>query len=533
VWHRCVNNHSQDTTFIIVPTYFFTCNMAVASVWGSVKQAETSLDDVMSEQLAVDLQIKENMLASPQANPVSIEAVEICEGQEPEEDVSSDWLLAQHLQEEEIRGHDDDLLQQQKQVNGGSKVCISYEKYLHGNNSYKVCQSESEEEEYDDDTDRTCDWDTFDSRKHDEPSIPQCGYTMHNDKLVTKHDRHIAGRKNACKVMDLPPSIKTGDGGGFDMEIPNKVLNSLKRHAQAESKKKHRIADKEDRATSAALDNNTRLLIHKMINKGLLEGAHGVISTGKEATIFHAFGGPSEEVEVPEHCVLKVFKTMQNEFKTREKYIKADIRFKDKASRHNQRALIHVWAEKEMCNLKRLTRANIRCPTPIELREHVLVMSLIGEGGQPAPKLKNVTLSPRQWRDAYSQVVQMTRSMYTDSNLIHADLSEYNILYHAGLCWLIDVSQAVEPFHPDALQFLYRDCSNITSFFASKGVEVPSTAGMFGEVTGLELAEGEDAEPVESQLTRLAETQQPRRRGQRRTDEAELQLRLDEQGHFN
>ena len=47
---------------------------------------------------------------------------------------------------------------------------------------------------------------------------------------------------------------------------------------------------------------------------------------------------PTEEndirqVEIPDECVLKVFKTTLNEFKTREKYIKHDIRFKDKISK--------------------------------------------------------------------------------------------------------------------------------------------------------------------------------------------------------
>ena len=46
---------------------------------------------------------------------------------------------------------------------------------------------------------------------------------MHGDKMVTKHDSRIAGRKNACKVMDLPPTVCTGDGGSFDMEVNNGV----------------------------------------------------------------------------------------------------------------------------------------------------------------------------------------------------------------------------------------------------------------------------------------------------------------------
>lgn len=54
--------------------------------------------------------------------------------------------------------------------------------------------------------------------------------------------------------------------------------------------------------------------------------------------------------------------------------------------------------------------------------------------------------------------------------LVHADLSEYNILYHKGELYIIDVSQSVEHDHPHALEFLRSDCLNITDFFGKRGV---------------------------------------------------------------
>lgn len=41
--------------------------------------------------------------------------------------------------------------------------------------------------------------------------------------MITKHDKTLTGRRNAEKVMNFPPGFNTGDGGGFDMQIPNKV----------------------------------------------------------------------------------------------------------------------------------------------------------------------------------------------------------------------------------------------------------------------------------------------------------------------
>ena len=61
--------------------------------------------------------------------------------------------------------------------------------------------------------------------------------------------------------------------------------------------------------------------------------------------------------------------------------------------------------------------------------------------------------------------------MYKQCNLIHSDLSEYNILWYNGRCVFIDVSQAVEPVHPHAFHFLLRDCHNVVSFFKRAGLD--------------------------------------------------------------
>ncbi|CAN0449344.1 unnamed protein product [Scytosiphon promiscuus] len=58
--------------------------------------------------------------------------------------------------------------------------------------------------------------------------------------------------------------------------------------------------------------------------------------------------------------------------------------------------LLQVWAEKEMRNLKRLVAAGIPCPTPVLITNNVLVMDFIGKGGWPAPRLRDVQLSPKK-----------------------------------------------------------------------------------------------------------------------------------------
>lgn len=64
---------------------------------------------------------------------------------------------------------------------------------------------------------------------------------------------------------------------------------------------------------------------------------------------------------------------------------------------------------------------------------------------------------------AYEQVLDAINKLYKEANLVHADLSEYNILWHDDQCWFIDVGQSVEPTHANAHMFLFRDCSNVSS----------------------------------------------------------------------
>lgn len=61
------------------------------------------------------------------------------------------------------------------------------------------------------------------------------------------------------------------------------------------------------------------------------------------------------------------------------------------------------------------------------------------------------------------------RIMFVKCKLIHADLSEFNLLIDSkNQLYVIDVSQSVEQAHPNALEFLRMDCRNVTEYFAKK-----------------------------------------------------------------
>ena len=393
---------------------------APASPWGAAPAPApaVSLAEVMSEELADQLHKKELQLLD-QTPPAAAAVVEQAPTQDfPNEvdfDTSDDLMIAQMLQKQFDREADEVLGKEERNLNRNSKVTVSYSKYRMISEEAKIWDDSEDEEEdfYLSQDDRKRDWDQFETKEKEVGEMPRCGFKKIGDKVVTKHDKEISQRENAKRIMEFPPGIDTGDGGGFDMQLNNQVYNKIRNFSIKEGKRKNRVGDKEDKAVAEqALDPKTRIILYKLVNGGVLDAVNGVISTGKEAVIMHADGGPGpqegpeEPLNVPKECAVKVFKTTLNEFKTRDKYIRDDYRFKDRFSKQNPRKIIHMWAEKELANLSKMARAGLRVPEAVTLKKHVLVMSFIGSEGRPAPKLKEAAdhMSDKDLARAYQQV---------------------------------------------------------------------------------------------------------------------------------
>jgi len=153
--------------------------------------------------------------------------------------------------------------------------------------------------------------------------------------------------------------------------------------------------DRSERATvEQALDPKTRMLLLQMINRNVVSEINGCISTGKEANVYHAVTISDDVEQPPKHRAIKVYKTAILVFKDRDRYISGEHRFRQGYQRSSNRAMVKLWAEKEMRNLKRLHAAGIPCPEPVYLRQHVLVMGFLGDKkGYPAPRLKDFSFA--------------------------------------------------------------------------------------------------------------------------------------------
>ncbi|KIN07493.1 hypothetical protein OIDMADRAFT_22372 [Oidiodendron maius Zn] len=286
-------------------------------------------------------------------------------------------------------------------------------------------------------------------------------------------------------------------------------ISSLAKHAGkirldgTEDRGKSHGKDKSDRATSEqVLDPRTRMILLQMINRGIVSEVNGCLSTGKEANVYGALS-ISESVDdgsdpAPVHRAIKVYKTSILVFKDRDRYVTGEHRFRSGYNKGNNRAMVKVWAEKEFRNLKRLYLAGIPCPEPVYLRLHVLVMGFLGDKkGWAAPRLRDIELQGNdvddQWRVLYLQLLSLMKRMYQTCKLVHADLSEYNVLYHQKRLYIIDVSQSVEHDHPRSLEFLRMDIKNVSDFFRRKNVEVLSEQTVFGFITSHDTAVSDPA----------------------------------------
>ena len=127
-------------------------------------------------------------------------------------------------------------------------------------------------------------------------------------------------------------------------------------------------------------------------------------------------------------------------------------------------------------------------PEPIKLKLHVLIMEFLGDKrGWAYPRLRDARLSgddvEDQWRNLYIQLLGIMRRMYHICKLVHADLSEYNILYNDKKLYIIDVSQSVEHDHPRALEFMRMDIKNVGDFFRRQGIDTLQDRAIFDFIT--------------------------------------------------
>jgi RIO kinase 1 len=140
----------------------------------------------------------------------------------------------------------------------------------------------------------------------------------------------------------------------------------------------------------------------------------------------------------------------------------------ERGSRFGQAAAEEAWKAKEADALHTLHAAGVRVPRPVLFYDGVLLMELVLDPhGRPAPRLVDAhvarDVAGALYADLRRQAIRMLRC-----DVIHGDLSPYNVLLGSQGAVVIDFPQVVGAAHNSQAQsFFRRDLENLRRFFAA------------------------------------------------------------------
>lgn len=253
-----------------------------------------------------------------------------------------------------------------------------------------------------------------------------------------------------------------------DIDVGDTEADQIARQSDREfAAFRKRITNNEQfKVADSVFDDATYAALYQLVQGDVIDAFGGPLSTGKEANVYLARGGPAAGRQLDETTpaiAVKIYRITAAEFDDMQSYLRGDPRFEELT---NRRQVVLAWTQKEYANLRRALEAGVRVPTPLAVERNVLAMEFIGADSQRGRRLAEVDVENPE--TAFEVVREYLRRLYA-AGLVHGDLSEYNILVHDGELVVIDVGQAMTVHHPNAEEFLRRDCANVASFFTRQG----------------------------------------------------------------
>jgi RIO kinase 1 len=219
--------------------------------------------------------------------------------------------------------------------------------------------------------------------------------------------------------------------------------------------------------------------LEPLLADGVIDEVVARLKSGKEADLWLVRHGA-------EIVAAKVYKSRQTRsFKNNSAYLEGrrvrnsrTQRAMDRGSRFGQAAAEEAWKTKEADALHALHAAGVSVPRPVLFYEGVLLMEVVVDAaGHPAPRLIDARLEREQAAGLYaglrSQVVKMLCC-----DLVHGDLSPYNVLLGREGPVLIDFPQVVGAAHNSQAEgFFFRDLANLRHFFEALDPALRAAAG--------------------------------------------------------
>jgi RIO kinase 1 len=209
----------------------------------------------------------------------------------------------------------------------------------------------------------------------------------------------------------------------------------------------------------------TPAALEPLIEDGIIDEVIRPLKSGKEATVYIVRCGEEQR------CA-KVYRVRgQRSFQRRSQYQEGrktrssrQARAVGKKTRYGREAAENDWKNAEVNALYQLASAGVRVPRPYGYFNGVLIMELITDAlGHSAPRLGEVELTAECAYTYHQFLIQQVIRMLC-VGLIHADLSEYNVLVGSDGPVIIDLPQAVSATgNNNARGLLQRDVNNLRS----------------------------------------------------------------------
>lgn len=215
------------------------------------------------------------------------------------------------------------------------------------------------------------------------------------------------------------------------------------------------------------------------------------VKGGKEASVYCCRAHPGTGVDLLAAKVYRprMFRSLRNDKLYREGRGLLDgsgrtVQVKDERL---MRAVIHgtefgmqvrhtSWLMHEYTAMERLFKAGAAVPQPVLSSENAILMTYVGSENIGAPTLHEIRLDPGEVQPLFQETLRNIDLMM-QHELIHGDLSAYNILYWDGQITLIDFPQVVSYFdNHSAYAILSRDVQRICDYFARYRVECDAQA---------------------------------------------------------
>jgi len=224
--------------------------------------------------------------------------------------------------------------------------------------------------------------------------------------------------------------------------------------------------------------------LSSLLEEGIISEVLGRLQSGKEAEVFIVRYG--ERV-----VAAKVYKDhTQRSFKNRSAYKEGrsvrnsrDQRAMGRRSAFGKDTEEDAWKSAEVDAMYKLHAADVRIPAPVLYFEGVLLMELVLDAdGETARRLIDTTLSAEQANAAYhDMLVQLVRMLTCD--LIHGDLSPYNVLWGESGVTIIDFPQIVSAAqNSNSERFFLRDAENILGHFRAIDPRLEARRGDAAEI---------------------------------------------------